>query len=41
MNSQGDIQQKEQCWQYHNTQLEIMLQSHNNKNIMVLEQKQK
>jgi hypothetical protein len=29
--SQGNTQQKEQCWRYHNTQLQIILQSHSNK----------
>jgi hypothetical protein len=40
MNSQGNNQQKEQCWRYYNTQLRIILQISSNKNIMVLEQKQ-
>jgi hypothetical protein len=31
-NSQGNIEQKEQCWRYHNTSLQTILQSHNNKN---------
>jgi hypothetical protein len=39
MNSQGNIQQKDQCWRYHNTRLQTILQSNNNKNIMVLAQK--
>jgi hypothetical protein len=39
-NSQGNIEQKEQCWRYHNTWLQTILQSHSNKNIMVLAQKQ-
>jgi hypothetical protein len=39
-NSQGNIQQKEQCWKYHNTQLQTILQSNSNKNSMVLAQKQ-
>jgi hypothetical protein len=26
MNSQGNTQQKEQCWRYHNTQLQTTLQ---------------
>jgi hypothetical protein len=30
-NSQGNTQQKEQCWTYHNTQLQTILQSHSNK----------
>jgi hypothetical protein len=34
------IQQKEQCWRYHNTQLQTILQSNSNKNSMVLAQKQ-
>jgi hypothetical protein len=37
-NSQGNTQQKEQCWRYHNTQLQTTLQSHSNKNSMVLVQ---
>jgi hypothetical protein len=40
MNSQGNIEQKEQRWRYHNTQLQTILQSHSNKNSMVLAQKQ-
>jgi hypothetical protein len=36
MNSQGNIQQKEQCWRYHNTFLQTILQSNSNKNSMVL-----
>jgi hypothetical protein len=40
MNSQGNTEQKEQCWKYHNTQLQIILQSNGNKNSMVLAQKQ-
>jgi hypothetical protein len=35
-NSQGNTQQKEQCWRYHNTWLQILLQSHSNKNSIVL-----
>jgi hypothetical protein len=35
-NSQGNTQQKEQCWQYHNIQLQIILKSNNNKNSMML-----
>jgi hypothetical protein len=31
MNSQGNTQQKEQCWRYHNTQLQTILQSNSNK----------
>jgi hypothetical protein len=40
MNSQGNTQQKEQWWRYHNTQLQTILQSNSNKNSMVLAQKQ-
>jgi hypothetical protein len=40
MNSQGNTQQKEQCWKYHNTRLQTILQSNSNKNNMVLAQKQ-
>jgi hypothetical protein len=39
-NSQGNIQSKEQHWRYHNTQLQTILQSNNNKNSIVLAQKQ-
>jgi hypothetical protein len=39
-NSQGNIHQKKQCWRYHNTQLQTILQSNSNKNSMVLAQKQ-
>jgi hypothetical protein len=39
-NSQGNNEQKEQCWRYHNTQLQTILQSHINKNNMVLAPKQ-
>jgi hypothetical protein len=40
LNSQGNTQQKEQCWRYHNTRLQTILQSNSNKNSMVLAQKQ-
>jgi hypothetical protein len=40
MNSQGNTQQKEQCWGYHNIRLQTILQSHSNKDSMVLAQKQ-
>jgi hypothetical protein len=40
VNNQGNIEQKEQCWRYHNTQLKTILQDHSNKNSMVLAQKQ-
>jgi hypothetical protein len=39
MNSQGNSNQKEQCWRYHNTWLQTILQSYSNKNSMVLVQK--
>jgi hypothetical protein len=39
-NSQGNTQQKEQCWRYHNILLQTILQSNSNKNSMVLAQKQ-
>jgi hypothetical protein len=34
------LNKKIQCWRHHNTWLQTMLQSHNNKNSMVLAQKQ-
>jgi hypothetical protein len=34
LNSQGNTEQKEQCWRYHNTQLQTILQSHSNENSM-------
>jgi hypothetical protein len=37
-NSQGNTEQKEQHWRYHKTQLQTILQSHSNKNNMVLTQ---
>jgi hypothetical protein len=40
VNSQGNTQQKEQYWRYHNTQLQTILQSNSNKNSMVLAQRQ-
>jgi hypothetical protein len=40
MNSQGNTQQKEQCWWYLYTRLQTILQSNCNKNSMVLAQKQ-
>jgi hypothetical protein len=40
MNSQGNTEQKEQCWRYYNAQLQTKLQSHSNENNMVLTQKQ-
>jgi hypothetical protein len=40
VNSQGNTEQKQQRWKYHNTQLQTMLQSQSNKNSMVLAQKQ-
>jgi hypothetical protein len=32
MSSQGNTNQKEKCWRYHNTWLQTILQSHRNKN---------
>jgi hypothetical protein len=40
MNSQGNTEQKEQCWRYHNTQLQTILQRYRNKSSTVLAQKQ-
>jgi hypothetical protein len=34
------LSKKEQCWSYHNTQLQTTLKSYSNKNSMVLAQKQ-
>jgi hypothetical protein len=31
VNSQGNTQQKGQCWRYHNTRLQTILQSNSNK----------
>jgi hypothetical protein len=39
-NSQSNSEQNVQYWRYHNTQLQTILQSYNNKNSMVLVQKQ-
>jgi hypothetical protein len=39
-NSQGNTEQKEQRWKYHNPQLQTILQSHSNKNSTLLAQKQ-
>jgi hypothetical protein len=39
-NSQVNTQQKEQCWRYHKTRLQTILQSNSSKNSMVLAQKQ-
>jgi hypothetical protein len=39
-NSQGNTEQKEQCWRYHNTRLQTVLQSHSKKHNVVLAQKQ-
>jgi hypothetical protein len=41
LNSQGNNEQKEQCWSYHNTQLQTIILQYNNKNSMVLAQRQK
>jgi predicted ribonuclease YlaK len=40
MNSHGNTEQKEQHCRYHNSQLQTILQSHSNKNSMVLAQKE-
>jgi hypothetical protein len=40
MNSQGNTQQKEQCWRYHDTRLQTIFTKQHNKNSMVLAQKQ-
>jgi hypothetical protein len=39
MNSQGNTQQKQQCWMYHNSQHQTTLQSNSNKTSMLLAQK--
>jgi hypothetical protein len=39
-NSQSNPEQKEQRWRYHNTWLQTILQSHSDKNNMVLAQNQ-
>jgi hypothetical protein len=39
-NSQRNSEQKGQCWRHHNTRPQTILQSHNNKNSMVLALKQ-
>jgi hypothetical protein len=39
-NSQSNPEQKEQCWGYQNTWLQIILQSNSNTNSMVLQQNQ-
>jgi hypothetical protein len=36
MNSQGNTQSKEQCWRYHDTRHQTILQSNNDKNSMIL-----
>jgi hypothetical protein len=38
--SQGNIEQKEQCWRCHNIWLQTILQNHSNKNSMILAQKE-
>jgi hypothetical protein len=40
MNSQGNNEQKEQCWRYNNIQFETIPQNQNNKYSMKLAQKQ-
>jgi hypothetical protein len=39
-NSQGNTQQKDQCWKYYNTRLQTIFKSNSNKNSMVLAQTQ-
>jgi hypothetical protein len=39
MKSKSNPKQKEWCWRYHNTWLQILLQSYSNKNHIVLVQK--
>jgi hypothetical protein len=39
-NSQGNPEQKEQSWGYHNTWVQFILQSYRNKNSMALAQEQ-
>jgi hypothetical protein len=39
LNSQRNSEQKVLCWRHHSTQLQTILQSHNNKNSMVFTQK--
>jgi hypothetical protein len=38
--AKATLSKKEQCWKCHNIQLQTILQSHSNKNSMVLAQKQ-
>jgi hypothetical protein len=38
--AKAKLSKKEQCWRYHNTQLQTILQSHSNKNSIVLAQRQ-
>jgi hypothetical protein len=40
VNTQGNTEQKEQHWRFHNIRLQTILHSHSNKNSMVLAQKQ-
>jgi hypothetical protein len=35
-NNQNNPKQKQQCWKYHSTWIQIILQSHSNKNSTVL-----
>jgi hypothetical protein len=39
-NSQSNTYESKQCWDYHNTELEILLESHSNKDSMELKRKQ-
>jgi hypothetical protein len=40
LNSQSNSEQRVQYWRHHNIQLQTILQNHNNKNSIVLAQKQ-
>jgi hypothetical protein len=40
LNSQSNSEQKEQCWRYHDTWLQILVRSHSNENSTVPAQKQ-
>jgi hypothetical protein len=39
-NNQGNTEQKDQHWRYHNAQFQAILKSHSNKNRILLAQKQ-
>jgi hypothetical protein len=40
LNIQGNTEQKEQCWRYHNTWFQTTSQNHSDKNSTILAQKQ-